>query len=82
MSKKGLIKSIIHNQGMKRYVIGSHFSKGEYMPEDAPTFRVRVFGEKSFEVKRDKLLSISPGRKNVTETYLESFKGKDAKILR
>lgn len=82
MSKKGLIKSIIRYPGLKRFVFGSHFSKGEYMPEDAPTFGVRVFGEKSFEVGRDKILSCSPGRKRVTETLLDSFKGKDANILR
>lgn len=80
--KNGLIESIIRIPGLKRFVFGSCFSKGDYMPEDAPTFWVRVFGEKSFEVGRDKLLSFSPGRKKVTEPYLDTFKGKDANILR
>ena len=82
MSKKGLIKNIIRIPGLKRFVFGSFFSKGDYIPEDAPTFWVRVFGEKSFEVGRDKLLSFSPGRKKITETFLDSFKGKDANTLR
>ncbi len=82
MSNKGLIKEIFRIPGLKRFVFGSCFSKGDYMPEDAPTFWVRVFGEKSFEVGRDKLLSFSPGRKKITETFLDSFKGKDANTLR
>lgn len=82
MSKTGLIKEIIRIPGLKRFVFGSCFSKGDYMHEDAPKFWVRVFGEKSFDVGRDKLLSFDPGRKKVTESFLDSFKGKDANTLR
>lgn len=64
-----------------RYTYGTNFKKGDFIPTMV-SFIVHVFGEAPFEVKREKLLSFSPGRKNVTETYLESFKGKDAKILR
>ena len=76
MSNKGLIKSIIRIPGLKRFVFGSCFSKGDYMPEDAPTFRVRVFGEKSFEVGRDKLLSFSPGRKKLLKPSLTALKAR------
>lgn len=64
-----------------RYVHGTNYVKGDYIPTIV-SFIVHVFGSAPFEVGRDKLLSFSPGRKNVTETFLNSFKGKDAKILR
>ena len=64
-----------------RYTFGTNFKKGDYIPTIV-SFIVHVIGGAPFEVGRDKLLSFSPGRKRVTETFLNSFKGKDAKILR
>lgn len=64
-----------------RYTFGTHFTEGDYI-RTTVSFIVRVFRGAPFEVGRDKLLSFSPGRKNVTETFLNSFKGKDADILR
>ena len=64
-----------------RYTFGTNFVKGDFIPT-MKHFIVHVFGGAPFEVGRDKLLSFSPGRKNVTETFLNSFKGKDSKILR
>lgn len=65
----------------RRYTFGTNYQKGDYI-RPIVSFVVYVFGEVPFEVGRDKLLSFSPGRKNVTETFLNSFKGKDANILR
>ena len=79
---KGLIKEIIRIPGLKRYVQGDGFCKGEYMTEDAPTYWVRVSGEKSFEVERDRLLSFSPNRQRITDAFLDTFKGQDSKTLR
>ena len=64
-----------------RYTFGTNFTKGDYLSTIVQFF-VHVRGGAPFEVGRDKLLSFSPGRKRVTETFLNSFKGKDAKILR
>ena len=52
------------------------------MPEDAPTFLVRVFGEKAFEVGREIILSLFPDRKRVTDNLLEKLKNMDADKLR
>lgn len=64
-----------------RYTFGTNFKKGDYIPTIV-SFIVHVFGEAPFEVGRDKLLSFSPGRKKITETFLDTFKGKDTNILR
>lgn len=80
MKKNGTIKRIERVQEA-RYTYGTHFTTGDHL-FTIISFVVYVFGGAPFEVKREKLLSFSPGRKNVTETFLESFKGKDAKILR
>ncbi len=80
MKNKGKIKRIDRVE-TGRYTFGTNFTKGDYIPTIV-SFIVHVFGEAPFEVGRDKLLSFSPGRKNVTETFLNSFKGKDSKILR
>lgn len=82
MNNKGKIKSVTRNQGVKRYVQGSSFTKGEYMSEDAPTFLVRVFGEKAFEVGREIILSLFPDRKRVTDSLLDKLKNMDADKLR
>ena len=78
--KKGKIKRI-ERVTEARYTFGSFFTKGDFL-WPIVSFIVYVRGEAPFEVGRDKLLSFSPGRKNVTETFLESFKGKDADLLR
>ena len=63
-----------------RYVHGTNFVKGDYIPTIV-SFIVHVFGEAPFETKREKILSNFPGRKRVTQSMLDSFKGKDPKIL-
>ena len=64
-----------------RYVHGTNYVKGDYIPTIV-SFIVHVFGGAPFEVGRDKLLSFSPGRKKITEAFLDTFKGKDANTLR
>lgn len=78
--KKGTIKNI-ERRTEARYTFGSIFTKGDFL-WPIVSFIVHVRGEAPFEVGRDKLLSFSPGRKNVTEPFLDTFKGKDANILR
>lgn len=78
--KRGTIKRI-KRVPEARFTHGTRFTKGDHL-FTIVSFVAYVFGEAPFEVGRDKLLSFSPGRKNVTETFLNSFKGKDANILR
>ncbi len=78
--QKNTIKNI-ERRTEARFTFGSIFTKGDYL-WPIVSFIVHVRGGAPFEVKREKLLSFSPGRKNVTETFLNSFKGKDANILR
>ena len=78
--KKHTIKKIDRVE-VGRYTFGTNFTKGDYIPTIVYFF-VHVFGEAPFEVERGKILSHFPGRKRVTQTMLDSFKGKDANILR
>jgi len=80
MDSKGKIERIERVE-TGRYTQGTNFAKGDFI-ETVVSFIVYVFGEAAFEVSREKLLSFSPGRKRITEAYLDSFKGKDANILR
>lgn len=80
MDSKGKIERIERVE-IGRYTQGTNFAKGDFIVT-VVSFIVYVFGEAAFEVSREKLLNSSPGRKRITETYLDSFKGKDANILR
>lgn len=80
MNRKGTIKNI-ERRTEARYTYGTNFTKGDFL-WPIVSFIVYVRGEAPFEVKREKLLSFAPGRKKVTEPYLDTFKGKDANILR
>lgn len=80
MSKKGKIERIERVE-TGRFVQGTNFVKGDFIPM-AVSFIVHVIGEAAFEVSREKLLSSSPGRERITDSFLDSFKGKDANTLR
>ena len=80
MSNTDKIKCI-ERQQYGRYMHGQHFTKGDYiMP--IVTFLVSVVKGASFEVDRDALLKHDPGRTRITRSYLDSFIGKDPKILK
>ena len=64
-----------------RYTYGTNFVKGDFIPTIV-SFVAYVIGDAPFEVGRDKILSHFPGRQRITQTMLDSFKGKDANILR
>ena len=78
--KKATIKRVERVE-TGRYTFGTPFGKGDYIPTIV-SFIVHVFGGAPFETRREKILSNFPGRKRVTQPMLDSFKGKDAKILR
>ena len=64
-----------------RYTYGTNFVKGDYIPTETH-FIVRPLGKAAFEVARTVILSFFPGKKRVSQNMLESFKGKDADLLR
>lgn len=64
-----------------RYSFGSIFTKGDYI-DTVVSFVAYVFGDAPFEVERSRILSHFPGRQRVTQNMLDSFKGKDANVLR
>ncbi len=65
----------------RRYTHGTNYVKGDYIPTTV-FYVVYLVGGAVFETTREKILSCHPGRKRVTEPMLDSFKGKDAKVLR
>ena len=81
MNYKGIIQFIERVQGLKRYVQGDSFVKGEYMPEDEAKFWVHVKGGEDIEVGREDILKFFPDRKRITDALLDLFKGKDANIF-
>lgn len=64
-----------------RYTFGTNFKKGDYIPTIV-SFIVHVFGEAPFEVERGEILKHFPGRKRVTQSMRDSFKGKDSSIFK
>ena len=80
MNNEGKIKRV-ERVKIGRYAHGTTFAKGDYIIT-ATFYVVYLVGGAVFETSREKILSCHPGRKRVTETMLESFKGKDANILR
>lgn len=80
MKNTGKIKSIERAE-WGRYAHGTNFSKGQFIATIVEFF-VHVIGEASFKVDRGTLLKQDPGRQRITQSYLDSFKGKDASQLR
>lgn len=81
MSSKGIIQFVERIPGLKRYVQGDSFVKGEYMPEDEPKFWVHVKGGEDIEVEREDILKFFPDRKRITDALLGWFKDKGADIF-
>lgn len=80
MNNEGKIKRV-QRVKTSHYVHGTNYVKGDYNPVDI-FYVVYLIGGAVFETSREKFLSCHPGRKRVTEPMLDSFKGKDANILR
>lgn len=80
MKNEGKIKRV-ERVKTGRYVHGTTFAKGDYIPTMV-FYVVYLVGGAVFETSREKILSCHPGRKRVTEPMLDSFKGKDANVLR
>lgn len=81
MNNIGKIHYIERVPGLKHYVQGDSFSKGEYMSEDESKFWVHVIGGKDFEVGREDILKFFPDRKRITDALLDWFKDKNANIF-
>lgn len=77
---KGKIESIDRVK-TGRYVKGTHFTKGDYIPTKE-SFLVHLVGGIVLEVGREAILSLFPGRKRINDNLLGKLKGMDASILK
>lgn len=79
-NNKGIIKSVKRVK-FGSYVQGTTFSKGDYIPT-VTTFIVELLGGEVFEIGRDVILSLFPGRTRVTDSLLGKMKGMDGSKLK
>lgn len=79
MDNKGKVKAVKRVEyGKTSY--GTNYKKGDYIATTV-AYIVIVVGEAAFEISKEAILSLFPGRKRITSSMLDNMKGMDASKL-